>query len=180
MNYIALLRGINVSGKNLIKMNELVAIIQSIEYQNVRTYIQSGNILFETNERNLRKIESEIHDKILEEFGFDVPVLVISREMLNTVFENNPFINKNNSAIEKLYVTFLSDTPEQENIQKLNEIKNIEFKFSIENNVVYISCEKGYGNSKLNNNLFENKLKVSATTRNWKTVKKLLEMVEEQ
>jgi uncharacterized protein (DUF1697 family) len=178
MNYIALLRGINVSGKNLIKMNDLVFQLQNIGYQNVKTYIQSGNIIFSSLEDNSKTIEIQIHNMILKEFGLNVPVLVINQDKLKKVHENNPFIKTTNMNIDKLHVTFLNAVPSKENIQKLADYKNLDDKFVAENDTIYICCPNGYGSTKLNNTFFENKLKVSATTRNWKTIGKLVEMAD--
>ncbi len=175
--YIALLRGINVSGKNMIKMNELVVHLSSLHYKNTRTYIQSGNIIFECDAKEEKVFENEIHQLIAVKFGLMVPVLVKTDSAIKKIFENNPFINNNNLDINKMHVTFLSETPIKENIVKLIESKIESDEFILTNDAVYLYCGNGYGNTKLNNNFFESKLKVSATTRNWKTVGKLVEMV---
>jgi uncharacterized protein (DUF1697 family) len=172
--YIAFLRGINVSGKNLIKMNELALLFEKLGYQKVRTYIQSGNVVFESIDNEIDTIQEKLFYQILLMFGFEVPVIVRSGDDLNKVFKNNPFIHQGNEYIEKLHVTFLSEVPNQENTLKLDAFRNLEDHFVLEGDVVYIYCENGYGKTKLNNAFFENKLKISATTRNWKTVGKLV------
>jgi uncharacterized protein (DUF1697 family) len=174
--YIALLRGINVSGKNIIKMNELIVHLSNLDYKNIRTYIQSGNIIFESDDKEIANFENEIHQLITSKFGLKVPVLVKSAEALKKVFENNPFVHNEKLDINKMHVTFLSETPDKENIVELVESKIEADEFILNNDVVYLYCGNGYGNTKLNNTFFEKKLKVSATTRNWKTVCKLRKM----
>jgi uncharacterized protein (DUF1697 family) len=176
--FIALLRGINVSGKNMIKMNDLVVHIESLGFKKIRTYIQSGNIIFETENQDKKQIQNYIHKKIKDVYGFDVPTLVKSADELKSVFENNPFINGHHIDIDKLHVTFLNDFPSKENVTKLSDFRNLEDQFILVEDVAYIFCENGYGRTKLNNTFFENKLNASATTRNWKTVGKLVEMAE--
>jgi len=174
--FIALLRGINVSGKNIIKMNELVAQFSNHNYKNIKTYIQSGNIIFECADKDAKTLENEIYRLIIDKFGLKVPVLVKTAEELKKIFESNPFIKNDTLDINELHITFLNETPERENIIKLVESKIEADEFILTLDVVYLHCKNGYGNTKLNNSFFESKLKVSATTRNWKTIGKLLEM----
>jgi len=176
ITYIALLRGINVSGKNLIKMKELTVHLASLKYNNIKTYIQSGNIIFASDEKENIVLEKEIKQLIDDKFGLKVPVLVKTAAEMKTVFENNPFINNRNLDIDKMHVTFLSEAPVKENILKLVESKIETDEFILTNDIIYLYCFGGYGNTKLSNTFFESKLKVSATTRNWKTVGKLVEM----
>jgi len=174
--YVALLRGINVSGKNLIKMTELVVHLSSLNYKEIKTYIQSGNIIFKSDAKEIITIKSEIHQLIFDKFGLKVPVLVKTAEEISTVFQNNPFINSNNLDTNKMHVTFLSETPVKENIVKLVESKIESDEFILTEDIIFLYCGNGYGNTKLSNTFFESKLKVSATSRNWKTVGKLVEM----
>ena len=176
--YIALLRGINVTGYNMIKMKDLTVHLASLKYSNIKTYIQSGNILFESDNKESKIFEKEIHHLIENKFGFNVPVIVKTTEEMKKVHKNNPFVNGSNSDINKLYVTFLSEAPLKENIVKMVETKidADEFILTDDNNVVYLNCGNGYGKTKLSNTFFESKLKVTATTRSWKTVEKLVEM----
>lgn len=173
--YIALLRGINVSGQKLIKMNDLKKLLEDQGFQDVQTYIQSGNVIFSSPEKSIDMIKNIISNSIKKQFGFDVGVLVITSDNINYVMNNNPFIKKTNE-IDKLYVTFLSELPSEENIKKLNSIDYSPEEYIIKVKVVYLHVPNGYGKTKLNNNLFENKLKVEATTRNWKTINKLWEL----
>lgn len=173
--YIALLRGINVSGQKLIKMTELKELFEKQGFQNVLTYIQSGNAIFYSKEKSSDTIKKIISNSIKQEFGFDVGVLVITPDIIEYVLKNNPFIKKN-KGLDKLYVTFLSKQPSAENIKKLNSIDYSPEEYIINGKLVYLYVPNGYGKAKLNNNFFENKLKVEATTRNWKTINKLWEL----
>ncbi|PQJ80915.1 hypothetical protein BTO18_05375 [Polaribacter porphyrae] len=167
--YIVLLRGINVSGKNKLPMIDLRKILNGLGYQNVQTYIQSGNIILESNEsKNI--ICKNIKDAILEKFGYDVPVIAKTIPEWEKAIEEYPF----SKDYEKIVAfTFLDKISE---IKEL-EIKNIGTdKFKINNDVVYIYCPNGFGKSKITNDLFEKKLKVTATTRNLRTTLKLLEL----
>jgi uncharacterized protein (DUF1697 family) len=175
--FIAFLRGINVSGKNLIKMNELVIHFESLGYKNVRTYIQSGNILLEAEAKDNMLIEIAIHDKIMHEYGFYVPVLVKSAVQLKEIYNNNPFVNQRNLDIEKLHVTILSGIPRRDNAEKLGAFQSNNDEYIIFKDMIYLYCPDGYGRTKFSNIFFENNLKLSATTRNWKTVGKLVEML---
>lgn len=173
--YIALLRGINVSGQKLIKMTELKELFEKQGFQNVLTYIQSGNVIFYSKEKSSDKIKKIISNSIKQEFGFDVGVLVITPDIIEYVLKNNPFIKKK-KEVDKLYVTFLSEQPSAANVKKLNSTNYSPEEYIINGKLVYLYVPNGYGKTKLNNNLFENKLKVEATTRNWKTINKLWEL----
>lgn len=174
--YIALLRGINLGGHKMIKMEALRAMFESLNFKNVKTYIQSGNAVFQYKENDTGKIEKKIAKKIQEECGFEVPVMVKELDEIKTVLKNNPFVNKRKEDITKLHVTFLSGEPAKEAIDKMKEGQHVPDEFILEGKNVYLLCPNGYGNTKLNNNFFENKLKVIATTRNWKTVNELAAM----
>jgi len=173
--FIALLRGINVSGQKQIKMPDLKSLFEEVGFQKVETYIQSGNVIFSSREKSFEKLEHKIFSAIKKKFGFDVTVIVITPEEIESVLKNNPFIKKKKD-VEKLYVTFLAKSPSDENIKKLNATNYSPEEYYIHERYVYLFVPNGYGKAKLNNNFFENKLKVFGTTRNWKTVNKLFEL----
>lgn len=177
--YIALLRGINVSGKNIIKMAALKAMFEEMNVTNVSTYIQSGNIIFSTSKRDNEKLSTEITEKIKTTFHLNVPVLVLSIEELLTIRKNNPFINSEKYDVSYLHVTLLSETPEQHLIKAINQ-DNFNDDFIIEKKAVYLYCSNGYGQTKLTNTFFENKLKVKATTRNWKTINEIINIAQKE
>lgn len=177
--YIALLRGINVSGQKLIKMGELKTHLEQLNFNNVITYIQSGNIAFEADSSNQKDLAAQIVNKIKEKYGWEVPVIVKSAYEMKLIAENNPFLNHRKEDISKLYVTFLADEPDIELVNKFRTINYEPDKFVVVDKVLYGFIPVSYGNTKFSNNFIESKLKTTATTRNWKTVLKLLEMVED-
>ncbi|HTA60973.1 MAG TPA: DUF1697 domain-containing protein [Bacteroidia bacterium] len=177
--YIAILRGINVSGHKLIKMDALRKLFDSMGFKNTKTYIQSGNVVFQGKQAKTQDLEKKIASSILKEFSFEVPVLVKDANELEVVLKNNPFINKRKEDVTKLHVTFLSAEPEKANIDKIKEGNYAADEFIITGKTVYLFCPNGYGNTKLSNTFFENKLKVTATTRNWKTINELVTMAAE-
>jgi len=176
--YISILRGINVSGQKKINMKELKAMYESLSYQNVITYIQSGNVVFRSEKADEKVLAKTIEDAINAKFGFDVPVLVLTEKELRATIKNNPFLKQQDILIEKLHVTFLQQKPEPENIKKTEELEFSPDRFVISGKDVFVYCPNGYGKTKINNNFFESKLKVKATTRNWKTVNELQRLAE--
>lgn len=171
--YIALLRGINVGGHKKIKMAELRNILENNGLQEVQTYIQSGNIVFKSEEKPAQ-LAHNIHHLIKENFGFLVPVLVVSKDELGNIMENTPFDTE--SEENQLFFSLLKSEPGNTQVQafKMLEFPNEAFHFTP--NCVYLNFMGSYRNAKLNNNFIENKLKVEATTRNLKTMQKLLDM----
>ncbi|MEJ2193882.1 MAG: DUF1697 domain-containing protein [Ignavibacteriaceae bacterium] len=172
--YVAMLRGINVSGQKIIKMTDFIILLQELNFTDVHTYIQSGNAVFKNKKVTHKTLENKIAQKIFNEYGFEVPVIIRNREELKEVLKNNPFVK--NKDLNRLYVTFLSDEPTKDKLIKLKKIDYSPEEFVLIGKTIYGYSPHGYGKAKLNNNFFENKLKVNATTRNWKTVNKLVEM----
>ncbi|MFM9944974.1 MAG: DUF1697 domain-containing protein [Bacteroidia bacterium] len=174
--YIAILRGINVSGQKLIKMAELKIHLEELEFKNVSSYIQSGNILFESKNQNQKVLATEIENKIREKYGWDVPVIVKNSDELKTISERNPFLINRNEDFKKLYVIFLDDEPEMELIENFKKTDYLPDEFVLSEKTIYAFYTNSYGTTKFTNNYFEKKLKTKATTRNWNTVLKLLEL----
>ncbi len=175
LKYIAILRGINVGGKRKLLMADLRLLFEELSFINIKTYIQSGNVIFESI-KNLSALEIEtiIEQEIDKEFGFDVPVIVRSVDELEQVFLNNPFLT--NKDITKLYVTFLKEKPLAEDILHTETYQFENDEFIIIDKEVFIYCEGKYHQTKINNSFFEKKLKVTTTTRNWRTVSKLVNL----
>ena len=171
--YISILRGINVSGKNPIKMDALRKSYEALGFNNVKTYIQSGNVVFSAEDQNESELTQKIFHQIEKDFGFDVPVIVMSMEKLKLVIDNNPFLNESNIDPAFLHVTFLSSNPEPYDFNSIEEKKLNGEKIEITEDAVYLYCPNGYGKTKLNNGFLEKKLKVNATTRNWNTTNEL-------
>ncbi len=174
--YVALLRGINVSGKNLIKMDALKKSMESLGFVNVRTYIQSGNILFDLEYAATLSLAQVIREKIDQVFGLQVLVLVKTYEEWEIAIKENPFLPEYSKSLESLHLTFLENQAEESLIQKILPLQNGPDHCIILKDRIYLYCPEGYGRTKFTNTYFENKLKVKATTRNWKTILKLKEM----
>jgi uncharacterized protein (DUF1697 family) len=174
--YISILRGINVSGHKMIKMEALRKMYEELKFKNVKTYIQSGNVVFQDKKGKSADLEKKIAKKILEATGFEVPVMVRELDELVAVLKNNPFLNKRKEDPLKLHVTFLSGQPGKAEVEKIGMGNYGKDEYIIAGNAVYLFCPDGYGNTKLSNTFFENKLKLTATTRNWKTVNELVNM----
>jgi uncharacterized protein (DUF1697 family) len=177
--YIALLRGINVGGKNMIKMTELKRILEAIGLGRVQTYIQSGNILFESNEEedSLRK---RIENQIEAVFSLKIPVIIRTMDELKRIAANCPFSEKEISEAESsnegesLYVSLMLEEPLAERIERLKSFKSDTDEYQIVDRDIYLLFRKSIRNSKLANNL--QKLDVPATVRNWKTINKLVSL----
>ncbi|HVM86902.1 MAG TPA: DUF1697 domain-containing protein [Puia sp.] len=175
--YISILRGINVSGSKVIKMDLLKKIFKDAGFKNVQTYIQSGNVIFQSKKSAIEDLQKKIANEIFLQTKFEVPVLVLEPHELKETLDNNPFLTARREDIQFLHVTFLSGTPLMENIRKVKgDYLTDEFIFKGKN--IYLYCPNGYGRTKLNNNFFENKLKLTATTRNWKTIIELVNIAE--
>ncbi len=169
--YIAILRGINVGGNRKILMVDLKNLFKKLGFANVTTYIQSGNVIFEANEKDQKVIAEKISNAILEQYGFEVPTVVITYKELAEAIKLNPFYKKD-VDIDRLHLTFLKEVPSQVIFE--GDYKKDKFKISGKNAFIY--CDGKYHESKLTNTFFEKRLQISATTRNWKTVLKLAEL----
>ncbi len=174
--YIALLRGINVSGQKIIKMDYLRKLLENEGFEDVKSYIQSGNIIFNSQENQIPILEKRIQEAILNEFGFEVQLIVLLPDELSTSIQSNPLLNNDSLDMKQHYFAFLNENPSDENWQLLkNYLLNGE-KIELGEKVIYIHYSDGAGKSKLTTNLIENKLKRIATSRNLNTCRKLLEL----
>ena len=176
IKYLALLRGINVSGHNMIKMDALKKMLENMGFQNVEMYIQSGNVFLESEEENAASIGFKIKQEIAKVFGYDVPIVMVSKTDLELCFKNNPFLKEKECDIKKLYVAFIS---KELTAAAINDLKISNFKpdeATIDAARIYIKYAIGAGKTNLDQKYIEKKLNVVATIRNWNTVTKLLEM----
>lgn len=172
---IAILRGINVGGKRKILMADLRKLLESLDdLHDVQTYIQSGNVVF-TSDLAHAELEDAIGALIAEHYGFNVPVIVRSSQELAHTVSQNPFYNLG-ADISNLHLTFLKDYPDADRVHEIKEMDVQPDSFELSGREVFIYCEGKYHKSTLSNTFFERKLKVGATTRNWKTVLKLQEL----
>lgn len=173
--YVALLRGINVGGHNKVSMAELRELLSKVGLNKVQTYIQSGNVIFESFE-NESYLENKIKDSIKECFGYDISILVKSKEQLNEIFNSCPF---ENDIKEKSYFIVLNKIPKPHLIKEAEKISFEEEELIIKNDCLYFYSALGYGQTKFNMNTFERKLQVKGTARNYNTMLKLLSLCDE-
>ena len=178
--HLALLRGINVSGHNMIKMEALKTTLEAVGFLNVQTYIQSGNVFVDTEEDNAAAVGFKIKQEIFKAFGHEVPVVVIGKTDLEACLKNNPFLKEKELDIKKLYVAFISTTLRSDSMNdlKMSQVKPDEA--SIDANRIYIKYAVGAGKTRFDQKYIEKKLNVTATIRNWNTVTQLLKMYEEK
>jgi uncharacterized protein (DUF1697 family) len=175
--YVSILRGINVGGAKKILMSDLKHIYEELGFIKVTTYIQSGNVIFQAyNDYSDEKTAKAVEKALFEKYGYEVPVLVRTAEEMENTMKNNPFIRDRNLDPEKMHVTFLAELIKKENLEIITKYDYSPERFEIIGKDVFLYCPNGYGKTKLNNSFFENKLKVSATTRNWRTVNTLGEI----
>lgn len=174
--YIALLKGINVGGHKKVPMAELRELLSKSGFKNVQTYIQSGNVILQSFEKNTQKIEVTIKKAILDSFGFEVSVLVLTRFNLKRIFDDSPFSEEKKKAS---YFMMLHDTPDDELVKEASEKVYEGEEYKIIKDCIYYYCEKGFGKAKFNANFFERKLKTFATARNYNTMVKLLSLSAE-
>ncbi|WP_413997861.1 DUF1697 domain-containing protein [Flavobacterium sp. W1B] len=177
--HLALLRGINVSGHNMIKMDALQKALEKAGFKDVKTYIQSGNVFVSTPEENPAAVGFHIKQEIFKTFGHDVPVVVIAKEDLLACLKNNPFLKEQEVDTKKLYVAFVSTVLNDQSIHdlKMSSVKPDEVH--IDSSRIFIKYAFSAGKTRLDQKYIEKKLNLTATIRNWNTVSNLLKMYEE-
>ncbi|ESU26624.1 hypothetical protein FLJC2902T_25980 [Flavobacterium limnosediminis JC2902] len=178
--HLVLLRGINVSGHNMIKMEALKSTLESIGFQNVVTYIQSGNVFVDSDEESPFAVGFQIKQEIFKTFGHEVPVVVIGKQDLENCFRNNPYLKEKEPDTKKLYVAFISKELAS---GALNDLKMSQVKpdeASIDASRIYIKYAVGAGKTRFDQKYIEKKLNVTATIRNWNTVTNLLSLFEDR
>jgi uncharacterized protein (DUF1697 family) len=175
--YIAMLRGVNVTGHNPIKMEQLRGLCNRLGFQRVETYVQSGNIVFQGKIENPAVLSKRIGETILNSFGFNVHVIVRTSKEMENVVANNPFLKEKDVDPSKLHVTFLQGAAQKSSLNRLEDLATSQDRFYPASREIYLYCPGGYGRTKLSNNAIEKVLSVTATTRNWRTTNMLLDMV---
>lgn len=175
--YISMLRGINVSGQKKIRMVKLKSLYETLGLENIQTYVQSGNVVFGSVEKDTEKIRKSIETQIETQFGFSVPVLIRTADDFLRIIENHPFAQE---EVIRVLVTFLYEKPEASKWDELSHYKDKVDQFALAEQEIFLFCPGGYGKTKLSNTFFEKKLDVIATTRNWKTVNALYQMANER
>src|ERR1700734_2121264 len=175
MTHVALLRGINVTAKNSLPMKELAQMFSAAGCTNVRTYIQSGNVIFETP-GEAAKIAQAVTAKIEKKFGYRVPIVTRTSEQLLKTIRDNPFLKGADQKM--LHVYFLAHSPNTAAIATLDPTRSAPDAFQVRGQEIYLHLPNGMGRSKLTNAYFDSKLSTTSTARNWATILKLSEMME--
>ena len=171
--YVALIRGINVGGHKKVPMAILRDVLSKAGFQDVKTYIQSGNIVFKSIEKNSKTIERIIQKSIESYFSFLVPVIIKTKEELQFIFDS---CHLSDEKKRESYFVLFDDIPDSELVKEVESITFENEEFSIVRDCLYFYSSTGYGRTKFNMNSIEKKLKVNATSRNFKTIVKLLEL----
>lgn len=176
MRCVALLRGINVTGKNMIKMETLRATFESLGFENVTSYINSGNLAFDTKKGDEAKIVANIENAIEKVFGIRVQVMIRDQVSIYNVLRNNPFDGEYESH-KQMHVFFMRDEMTVENQGSLMEWESDRDRFAVRGREIYALLLDGVAESiAMRKNVIEGKLKVPVTARNWRTVEKLADL----
>lgn len=171
-----MLRGINVSGKNSIRMVELKSLYEALGFEQVETYVQSGNVVFKTTQSNAVVLAALIQAQIERSFGLAASVFVREPFDFQRILRSNPFLMGRNEDPTKLHVTFLYRSPKAAQWEALKPPPRETDEFFPGEREIYLFCPNGYGRTKLSNTFFEKKLNIPATTRNWNTVQALYKL----
>jgi uncharacterized protein (DUF1697 family) len=177
--YISFLRGINIGGNKLVKMEELKKAYNSLDFSDVRTFGLSGNVIFRSPEPKSEALARKIESRLRDIFGFDISVLIRTKEDVARIVKSNPFSNLSKEELGKVCVAFLSNVPEGNFREEIDKSRDDSEQFIIAGKEMYLFFPNGYGRTKLTTNFFEKKLKVKATIRTLRVINKLLEIAEE-
>ena len=175
MRYAAFLRGINVGGKNMIKMETLRACFETLGFENVKTYINSGNIVFETAETDDKKLAERIEKAIEKEFGLNIKTMVRSRSEIEEIVKNNPFDGQFENH-KNLHVFFLDEELSDEKRELLLSNNSENETYFVRGREIFCLLRVGVLDSLMGKDYIGKKLKLAATARNWRTVNKILEL----
>ena len=175
--YIALIRGINVGGKSLLPMKKLITILENLDLLNIKTYLQSGNVVFQSRAKNASQLSSEICAGIKKSHGFEPQVLLLELTEMEKAAESNPFPEAE-SEPRTLHLFFLASAPSNPDLKTLESLKSGSERFVLKGNVSYLHAPDGLGRSKLAANA-ERRLGIPMTGRNWRTVCEILAMAKE-
>lgn len=178
--HVALLRGINVGGKNKLPMKDLAAMFEEAGCEDVRTYIQSGNVVFRASKSVAARVPEQVSKAIQEKFGHRVPLVLRTAGELRAVSKENPFLAKakKDGDTSALHAMFLDEEPTKARVEALDPERSAGDTYEVRGREVYLYCPNGLARTKLTNDYFDRALKTTSTVRNWNTVLRLLEMTE--
>lgn len=174
--YLALLRGINVGGKNRLPMKDLIDICRECECRNVRSFIQSGNVIFDAAPDVASGIAGKVAARIADRFGYRTPVILRTAGELAAAVAANPFIEARCPEAE-LHVYFLADRPDPARVARLDPDRSPPDRFEVRGREVYLRLPDGMARTRLTNAYFDSGLSTTSTARNWRTVTRLLELM---
>jgi uncharacterized protein (DUF1697 family) len=175
--HVALLRGVNVGGKNKLPMKELAGMFVDAGCKDVKTYIQSGNVVFRALPRRIEKLPVVIAAEIKNRFGYQTPIVLRTTEQMRAVVSGNPFLGAG-TGVDWLHVLFLACEPDSDRVGKLDPQRSPPDLFTVRGGDIYLYLPNGPGRTRLTNGYFDTKLDTISTGRNWRTVVKLLEIME--
>ena len=175
--FIALLRGINVGGNNILPMRNLVELLESLGLSQVKTYIQSGNVVFQSESKNSAELANQISTAIGKSFGFMPQVMILEMKVFQEAITSNPF-PEGESEPKTLHLFFLADVPQNPDLEMLESLKSNSEQFMLTNSVFYLYAPDGIGRSKLAAKV-EKALGVAVTARNWRSVSKIMALAEQ-
>lgn len=174
--HVALLRGINLAGKNRLPMKDLAAMFTDAGCTSVATYIQSGNVVFDASPALARRIPDRIEKAIADRFGYRIPVVTRTAGELRKVVRGNPFLRAGADA-GTLHVAFLADSPAVARVKALDPDRSPPDAFVVRGREIYLHCPNGFARTKLTNAYFDSKLSTMTTVRNWRTVETLVDLL---
>lgn len=175
--HVALLRGINVGGKNRLPMKDLIALFRAAGCTEVESYIQSGNLVFRAAAALAPRLPALVTEAIAGGFGLQIPVIVRAARELRRVAEGNPFLRAG-ADLGTLHVGFLADRPAAGQVASLDPGRSAPDQFVVRGREIYLHCPNGLARTKLTNQYFDAKLATTSTVRNWKTVLALVALTE--
>jgi len=175
-SYVALFRGINVGGKNIVPMKALVVLFEDLGFRNVKTYIQSGNVVFESSGKSVARLSVKIGSEMKKRLGFATQVFLLGLEELEEAILANPFPEAISDP-SALHFAFLTSAPQNPDMQRLESLKKKSERFHLTDKVFYLHAPEGVGKSKLAANV-ERLLAVTMTNRNFRTVCKIRDLAK--
>jgi len=175
MTYFAFLKGINVSGHRIIKMVELKTMFEEMGFKNVRTFIQSGNVVFESTAKEAA-LKKKIEAGLMKSLGYNVNVIIRSKDEMEEIIEGYPFSKIKGHDECRLNVGYLDKKPDAAAVKELESVNSDVEMFLVKGNNVYHLCRKNFQDSLLGKNIIEKKLKVICTVRNWNTTNRIMKI----
>jgi uncharacterized protein (DUF1697 family) len=173
--YVALLRGINVGGRTRVGMDDLRQLFNALGHADVKSYLQSGNVIFKSAVEESSRLAAGIERSIARDLGLTVTVLLRTADELAQVVATNPFLGRGADPAT-LHVTFLAEMPDRDRAARVETPAGQPDELALVGREVYLHCPNGYGRTKLNNAYIERRLGVAATTRNWRTATTLRDL----